>query len=158
MNIKERIEELKKELAMLEEKAAKEVWKPEVGEQYYYVDIDGGVSFWTVDESTEIDKNVIEYGNYYKTEEEAEHQAKVQKYTNQFRKYVEAHSEKIDWGNQHQDKYNIYFDTREKKIKYNWQQIYKSASIYASSKEVLKDAIEYVGEANVIQYVLGVED
>ena len=158
MNIKQRIAELKKELARLEYEDRKEVWKPEVGERYYYIDIDGGVSFWTVDESTEIDKNVIEYGNYYKTEEEAEHQAKVQKYTNQFRKYVEAHSEKIDWKDKKKYKFYIFFDYDCNGIGFDYNTIYKSAKIYASSKEVLKDAIEYVGEANVIQYVLGVED
>ena len=46
-------------------------------------------------------------GNFYKTKQEAEYQANVQRYTNLFRKYVEEHNKPLDWADTNQDKYYL---------------------------------------------------
>lgn len=160
--IKNRIEEVEKELAQLRqdlEKEEKGIWKPDEDERedYYYIDESGNTNE-TYHVSSITDYEIIGFVNFYKTREEAEYQAKVQKYTNLFRKYVEEHSDLIDWNNTTSVKYYMYYDCKCKKINYTSNFVYKNqGTIYASSEQILKDAVEFVGEDNVIKYVLGVE-
>ena len=154
--LQDEIEELKK--IKVEESKEKGIWIPKEGEEYYYLDASGhiekdryvGCNFlWT-------DFKII-YGNYYKTEEDAFEQYCVQKYTNLFRKYVEEHSKPLDWTDIGTDKWfikwsfynggDIVFDCYSK--------VKAQGTVYASSKEILEDAIEFIGRDNVIKYVLG---
>ena len=154
--LKQQLEEISKKIAELE-KPKKEIWMPEVGEDFWYITDTGSVADACYDKDA-FDDEVCDWGNFFKTEAEAEYQAKVQKYTNLFRKYVEEHSEPLDWGCDDQDKFYSYYDYRNCKIYFNcacrcrWQGV-----IYASSKEVLEEAISFVGKENVIKYVLGVK-
>lgn len=160
--IKNRIEEVEKELAQLRqdlEKENKGVWKPDEDEceDYYYID-ESGDTYETYHASSRIDYEHIEFGNYYKTKEEAEYQANVQKYTNLFRKYIEGHSDLIDWQDRNKEKLYITYSFSDKKIYYTVCHCCKQqGTVYASSKQILEDAVEFVGEDNVIKYVLGVK-
>lgn len=160
--IRNRIEEVEQELAQLRqdlEKEEKGIWKPDEdeSEDYYYID-ESGDTYETYHASLPIDYEHIAFGNYYKTKEEAEYQANVQKYTNLFRKYVEEHSDLIDWQDDTNEKWNIFYDFEDKKLYYTEHYICKEqGTIYASSEQILKDAVEFVGEDNVIKYVLGVK-
>ncbi len=157
--IKEVEEELAKLRRNLEKELEKGIWIPDEYEceEYYYIYDDGDI-MGTCNEGCTDDTDRFAIGNYYKTEEEAEYQLKVQKYTNLFRKYVEEHSDKLDWNNRHCPKYLISYDTDDKRIYYPSAYYSKNqGAIYASSENILKDAIEFVGEDNVIKYVLGVK-
>lgn len=154
--LKQQLEEISKKIAELE-KPKKEIWMPKVGQDYWYITDAGTVADASYDEDN-FDNEVCDWGNFFKTEAEAEYQAKVQKYTNLFRKYVEEHSEKLDWGNVEQEKYYLYFAVEEKEIYFDCEFYYKQqGTIYAGSKEVLQEAISFVGKENVLKYVLGVE-
>lgn len=159
-----RIAELQKELEELkkvkvEEPKKKGVWIPKVGETYYYLDEHGSIEktqymgcncLWT-------DFKII-YGNYYKTSEEAFEQYCVQKYTNLFRKYVEEHSEPLDW-KKHISKYYLTYSHLVNAIVFDYTYNDKCQGVvYASCEEVLEDAIEFVGKDNIIKYVLGVKE
>ena len=161
-----RIAELQKELEELkkvkvEDNTPKkgEIWKPEAltNEYYYYINelSETKRTFSCYDFPN--DQMRMSNGNFYKTKEEAEHQANVQKYTNLFRKYVEEHSKPLDW-NSGTYKYYVYYSfwNNQIKIDYNYSSKIQSV-IYASSEKVLEDAIEFVGKENVIKYVLGVD-
>ena len=139
------------------EKPKKEIWMPEIGEDYWYIVGTGSVDDTCYDKLA-FDDEVFDCGNFYKTRAEAEYQAKVQKYTNLFRKYVEEHSEPLDWGCDDQGKYSLYYNYRNSQICFDCAYCYKQqGTIYASSQEVLQEAVSFVGEENAIKYVLGVK-
>lgn len=159
--IENRIEEVEKELAQLRQDLEKEdegIWKPYEYERYYYIDDDGMVDFDNND-FYDIDCWRFEFGNYYKTNEEAEYQANVQKYTNLFRKYIEEHSDLLDWNDDDCIKCFVWYNYEEKCMRYavSYTTNKSQGTIYASSERILKNAVEFVGEDNVIKYVLGVE-
>ena len=154
--LKQQLEEISKKIAELE-KSKEEIWKPEIGDDYWYIAGIGSVAD-ACDDEDDFDNAVFACGNFYKTEAEAEYQAKVQKYTNLFRKYVEEHSEPLDWGCDDKCKYCSHYDYRNCQIYFDCAYCHKQqGTIYASSQEVLQEAISFVGEENVIKYVLGVK-
>ena len=153
----EKVKEYKALAGMPPEKPKGEIWKPEIGEDYWYITDTGTVADACYDEDG-FDNEVFDCGNFFETEAEAEHQAKVQKYINLYRKYIEEHSEPLDWGCDDQGKFYSYYDYGNCQIYFDCACRYKQqGTIYASSKEVLEDAISFVGEENAIKYVLGVE-
>ena len=154
--LKQQLEEISKKIAELE-KPKKEIWEPEIGECYWYIAGIGSAAD-ACDDEDDFDNAVFACGNFYKTEAEAEYQAKVQKYTNLFRKYVEEHSEPLDWGCDDKCKYYLYYDYANNHICFGFAFHHKEqGTIYASSEEVLEEAISFVGKENVIKYVLGVK-
>lgn len=159
--IDELTKQVKKEEEQEEEKAKMpkgEIWKPQ--DEFWYIreDIcdDELVERSTIDWYS---NNWIEIGNAYPTKEKAEFEANREKYTRLFRQYVEQHSEPLDWGNSEQGKWCVYFDYADKSIFFNCRCACKEAGgIYASSKEVLQEAIEFVGEENFKKYILSLEE
>ena len=154
--LKQQLEEISKKIAELE-KSKKEIWKPEIGEDYWLI-TDAGTVGGACYAGDDFDNEVCDCGNFYKTEAEAEHQANVQKYTNLYRKYVEEHSEPIDWECDAQAKYLSYYDYTNNQIYFDRAySCRQQGTIYASSEGVLEKAINFVGEENAIKYVLGVK-
>lgn len=153
VDMEKQIAELKKEL----DKKDKGIWKPEVGEGYYFID-EKCEECVTNNYGAGRDKEIFECGNCYKTKEEAMKQANYLKYTNLLRKYVEEHSEPLDWQT-NQRKFHLYYDLPNKKIKC-WSDIFiqNQGTIYASSEEVLKDAISFLGEENIKRYIFFIEE
>lgn len=152
VDMEKQLAELKKEL----EKKDKGIWKPATGEKYYYLSTYGVVNHEL--NTTDTDYAKVEFGNYYKTKEEAEKMATYLKYTNLLRKYVEEHSEPIDWGND-EPKYSIWYDTDRNIFHTEGDDCYpQQGTIYASSEEVLKEAIDFVGEENIKKYIFGIEE
>ena len=155
--LKKQLEEIKKEIEELEE-SKKEIWKPEFGEHYWYIVGRGHVVHSCYDEDA-FDNEVFDYGNFFKTEAEAEYQAKVQKYTNLFRKYVEGHSKPLDWNNVNQCKCYAYYSSYQDAIDFYTEHHKKlQGVIYASERQILEDAISFVGERNFFKYVIGVKN
>ena len=161
--IKNEINELKKRIAeletRLEEKKVKKgkIWKPEESEEYYYLNGCG----YTRDIYTESEIDLIEVanGNCYSTKEKAEFEANREKYTRLFRQYVEQHSEPLDWKDDEQEKYSVYYNYSIKKLEFGYYYSYRDVStIFASSIEVLKEAIDYVGEDNIKKYILEIKE
>ena len=153
--LQQELEELKKVKVEEEKKPEKgKIWTPELDEDFFYFDENGALYG---EEYCDVvtDNLKLDIGNFYKTSEEAKHQLEVQKYTNLFRKYVEEHSEPLDWSDTSQRKYCLVYTDN---FIFDWNLSAKhQGAIYASSKEILDDAIEFVGKNNVIKYVLGVD-
>lgn len=156
--IEEKIKELQKQLDELNAKVdeTKKRWIPVENEQYCYIDEDLEIESEFFDDD-EYDNNLIKLGNCFKTKEEAQFVADKIKYTLMFKNYVEEHSEPLDWKDDKQEKWYIYYHYYNNCIKCGLSGSLKTQGvIYASSEQILKDAINYVGEENVKKYILGV--
>ena len=151
--LKQQIKELK--LVKVADKGGR--WRPELDEWYWTVYDTGrcGNCNWDNDS---IDKWRYLTGNCFKTEEEAEEYRKQIEYTARYKNYIEEHSEPIYWNNGFQWKYYAIVNCNKGEIdtdeSNNWK---RQGVIYASSKQVIEDAIKEIGEDNFKKYVLGVK-
>ena len=156
-----KIKELQDELEQL--KAAKieaeqlKRWKPKCYDEYYYVDSCG-----IVDNNKWLEDDADEWryltGNCFETEEEAEEYKKQIEYTARYKNYIEEHSEPLDWKDFEQAKYYTEFNYDRGQINIDYYCYYKSqGTIYASSEQIIWDAIKEIGEDNFKKYVLGVK-
>lgn len=156
-----KIKELQDELEQL--KAAKiEVeqpkrWKPEYGEIYWKVESNGYVCHLHWGDDCCDDWRYLT-GNCFQTKEEAEEYKKQIEYTARYKNYIEEHSEPIDWNNRTSYKYYAIFNFDNNKIEIDdfWYTKVQG-TIYASSKQIIWDAIKEIGEDNFKKYVLGVK-
>ena len=150
--LQDEIEQLKK--IKVEEPKKKGIWKPAPNEAYYTYY--AGSSANARNTQTKLDEIRFEDFEYYKTPLEALYGGLTRRYTEMFRRYVEEHSKPLDWNCISTNKWfikwsfydggNIIFDSNSK--------VKTQGAIYASSMEVLEDAIEFVGRDNVIKYVI----
>ena len=157
-----KIKELQDELEQL--KAAKiadsgKRWKPEEKDIYWTLFDTGncGDSKWGGDN---IDKWRYLTGNCFETFEEAKEYKKQIEYTARYKNYIEEHSKPIVWNNISQRKYYALFmyEYEKNKIKIEFTNTWKiQGIIYASSEEIVWDAIHEIGEDNFKKYVLGVK-
>ena len=146
-----RIKEL--EMAKIEEPQSKR-WKPNKDEKYWSVNDCGGMSmlYWDNDVA---DNWLYLTNNCFKTKKEAEEHKKQIEYTARYKNYIEEHSEPLDWNNNKQPKCYAEFDNTNNKINVDWFYYEKfQGTIYASSEQIIWDAINCIEEDNFIKYVL----
>lgn len=164
-NITVNMENLKPEereqLLKLIEKANKKdaepkVWKPKDGDKYYFIDSSKISSYdWT---SHDVDKKLYAIGNCFRTEEKAKFAIEKLKVIVELKRFAQEHNKyKIDW-NSDQDKYSIYFDTKEKTIDIDYNIRCKANDIYFTSREIARAAIEAIGEVRLKKYYFEVKD
>lgn len=154
--LKERLEKL--EMAKVEDPQSKR-WKPGKNMKYWHVNNKGFCSYMYYINDSYYDNWNYLTGNCFKTKKEAEYYKKKIEYTARYKNYIEQHSEPIDW-NGYNDKYYAAF---------NFDEAYKTigifsvcthkiqGTIYASSKQIIEDAIKEIGEDNFKKYVLKVK-
>ena len=137
-------------------------WKPEFDEEYHYVDNDGRVED-AVCASSMRNRSSFECwcrltGNCFKTKKEAEEYKKQIEYTARYKNYIEEHSEPIDWNDTSTHKHLAEFCYDSNKIVVECFYSYRNqGAIYASSGQIIWDAIKEIGEDNFKKYVLGVK-
>lgn len=164
-NYEKQIEELKEKLTKLEAelKESKEPkgkrWKPEYNNIYWHITTGGNFRCWEW-EDDDIDEFRYLTQNCFETEEEAEeHKKEIETYF-KFKNYVEEHSEPVDWNNDCQQKFRYYYSFDEEDICCGFDIFLKyQGAIYASSVEILKDAIDYIGGKEVAKrYLFGIKE
>lgn len=155
------IKELRELLEKLEAEKIEEpqlkCWKPNEDEKYWAVANNGdiGSTYWDDDN---YDTWFYLTGNYFKTKEEAEEYKKQIEYTARYKNYIEEHSEPLDWEDENQEKYCAEYGNQEKEITvYSYFSWKYQGTTYASSEEIIWDAIKEIGEDNFKKYVLGVK-
>ena len=166
----EQIENTKKLLAHLEEQKANEceavtgakpkmpkMWIPKVGHNYYTIMSEGdiGVYPWYADE-TDISRYNI--GNVYKTREEAEFEVERRRVEFELRKYIYEHG----GGNGEfmlgeADNY-IYYSIDECRLKFENSSGCQFSDIYSNSRDILRGAINAIGEDRIKKYYLRVKE
>lgn len=156
-----KIKELQDELEQL--KSAKieaeqpKRWKPNKDKEYWLIDSAGDVCDVNWRNDT-VDNWCYLTGNCFKTKEEAEEYKKQIEYTARYKNYIEEHSEPLDWNDEGSEKYHAVFDFNMSKIRVVYTVSWKAKClVYASSEQIIWDAIKEIGEDNFKKYVLGVK-
>lgn len=164
MNLNVNMENLKEEernqLLALIKKSTEEkpkVWKPKNGEVYYFINAIGKYEpdVW---HGIETDEDMYIFGNCFKTEEEAEFAIEKQKVITEMKRFAQKHNEKIDWNNEYQNKYYLYYDHECECVLIDKKCYMKTSTIYFSSIEIAQQAIETIGADRLIKYYFEVED
>lgn len=160
VNMDNLTEEERNQLLALIEKSTKKkskVWKPELEETYYR--IEGTKVISNIWHNIPYDNYSYSIGNCFQTEEEAEFAVERLKVIAELKRFAQEHNEKeIDWNNFNQDKFSITYNSYDKKIDYVLSNGCKINFISFTSKKVLFDAIDAIGEDRIKKYYLEVED
>lgn len=136
------------------------VWKPEKDGHYYYYDNDGRTYQSSYCEDS-IDKRRLEFGNCFKTQEEAKHMAEKLRVIKELRDFaLENNNEKIDWRDKCIGKYFITYDFYDEEISvasYTFRN-FLPFEIYFTSKEIAQKAIKTIGADRIRKYYFDIEE
>lgn len=141
-----------------ETKSKVKVWKPNKNEKFCYIGGDGDI-YHTVNVNLTADDCIFSIGNYFKTDEEAEHMVEKLKVIKELQDFaIENRDEEIDWYDKEQDKWEIsYKDSNVEPICNNYYRA-QAFNIYFASKEIAKEAIKTIGEDRIKKYYFDMED
>lgn len=141
-----------------ETKSKVKVWKPNKNEKYCYIGGDGDI-YHTVNVNLTVDDCIFSIGNYFKTDEEAEHMVEKLKVIKELQDFALEHNdEEIDWYDKEQDKWEIsYKDSNVEPICNNYYRA-QAFNIYFASLEIAKEAIKTIGEDRIKKYYFDIED
>lgn len=155
--LEDKVAEMQDELNKLKQVKTDEPkkWKPELDEDYYFVNDCGrvGVNSWDNDIA---DSWRYLNDNVFKTAIEAEEHKKKLEIQADFKNFVEDRTDKLNWNDGNESKCYIYKYNNGIDIGYDWT-CKTQGTIYASSEQILRDAVAEIGEENVKKYVLEVE-
>lgn len=162
INMNNLTDEERTTLLSLVEKANKpvnKVWKPEYNRDYYFIRYNAEICYTNWIES-DTDKERFILGNCFKTEEEAEFALKRQKVITELKRYALEHNEEeIDWYKS-TCKYYIQYSYMDNKLDIRYGRYRKNynSSIYFTSEEIARAAIEAIGEERIKKYYFEVND
>ena len=142
-----------------EEQKSKD-WKPREGELYFYINSNGEIEYRYYKNRNINDKRrICNIGNYFKTDEEAEHMVEKLKVIKELQDFAfENRDEEIDWVDNEQDKWEIsYKDSNVEPICNNYYRA-QAFNIYFASKEIAQEAIKKIGEDRIKKYYFDIED
>lgn len=143
-----------------ETKSKVKVWKPNKNEKYCYIGGDGDI-YHTVNVNLTTDDCVFSIGNYFKTDEEAEHMVEKLKVIKELQDFaIENRDEEIDWYDKEQDKWAICYDIEDKEIAYESGKKIKSVpfNVYFATEQDCERAIKTIGEDRIKKYYFDIED
>lgn len=146
--VKSKIEELKQETR---ENETDNRWKPKAGEDYWLVNVDGGVYRykWYNDK---FDNVLFNHTDIFPTKEQAIFDRERKRIRRELMKYGKNFvSNRCNWA--------IYYNYRDKAIGY-WVSTlcFHPFDIYFESEEMAKKAVKEVGEDRIKKYLFGTED
>lgn len=150
MNLQDELKALKQRIAELENQAKEEQEFPQDDDNYWYIDETGEVLIESWDGlSSEID--MLEIGNIYKTEDEAEFEVEKLKVLVELRKFSVPFKHSGD-------NYTFNYNHKNGKIVnlYASEGYQDFGALYFESNEELNKAIKSVGEDRIKKYIFGV--
>lgn len=133
-----------------------QVWKPNVGDKYYYISNTGSILYYMYDEDV-TNKAIISIGNCFETKEEAQHMLQKIRIINQLQELSN-----IDFNDDcKEEHYVISYNNESKKIVCDVHHLFVREipfNIYFKTEEDCQKAIETIGEDNLKKYYFDVED
>lgn len=137
-------------------------WKPREGELYFYINSNGEIEYRYYKNRNINDKRrICNIGNYFKTDEEADHMVEKLKVIKELRDFALEHNdEEIDWVDNEQDKWAICYDIEDKEIAYESGKKIKSVpfNVYFATEQDCERAIKTIGEDRIKKYYFDIED
>lgn len=154
--LEKRCKELGEEIERLKNEGKR--WKPKNRETYYCVGTNSTIQTYTWS-GVSYDERIYDFGNCFKTEEEAEAVAeKIKIYQELKRLAEEINTEPIDWDNEEQDKYYICYKHKNRymSMRLGMQMCTISSQqdiglIYSTNRDFLKIAKERIGEDRLLK-------
>lgn len=132
------------------------VWKPEMGDEYYGIDSSGPIAYTWYDDMT--DNYCYAIGNCFKTKEEADFMVEKLKVIAELKRFAEEHNTEINWNEDNQFKYFLYYNYVTSDIFVGDNQFSKRAITYFSSKEIAHKAIDAIGADRLKKYYFEVKE
>lgn len=136
----------------------RKVWKPKIGEHYWYLYGDGNISTITWCGS-KLDADRYKLGNCFRTEEEAEFAREKKKVEVELERYAKEHNDpERDVWNGFNERCGIRYDCLrgdlDTSTMYQFRDI---GAIYFTSKEIAEDAANKVGAKRIMKYLFDVD-
>ena len=136
----------------------RKVWKPKIGEHYWYLYGDGNISTITWCGS-KLDADRYKLGNCFRTEEEAEFAREKKKVEVELERYAKEHNDpERDVWNGFNERCGIRYDclrgNLDTSTMYQFRDI---GAIYFTSKEIAEDAANKVGAKRIMKYLFDVD-
>lgn len=153
----DRISKLEQQLAVLRAEAEKEEkgnkrWRAKLLGRYWYITDYCSANLGYA--GSKSDGFHYDTHNYFRTEDEAQKYAKVLETERQLRKFADEHNDKIDWEDIDQDKWCLGYSYRALKTMTAVAMYTREArTIYFSSQEIAKQAIDEIGEEEIKEYL-----
>lgn len=154
-NLLDRISELEQQLAVLKTEIKKENkrWRSKNGDVYWLVGSNGKPD-WSYEFNRDSDSFRYDTHNYFRTEEEAQKYANVLETERQLKKFADGHNDAIDWSNNNQGKWHLYYNYSYYKVGISGHYWTKEPRvIYFSSEEIAEQAINEIGEEEIKEYL-----
>lgn len=155
--LQKKVDELQKELNELKEQEKETesggVWRPKLGERYFYISPNGEILYDTNDD-TPTDIMRFSIGNVFRTKEEAEFAVEKLKALAELKVFAEPKDRKWDGKNKH---WCIGYDVEDDRIHVGHWLAYKSNEVYFETKEKAQQAVDAVGMDRIKKYYLEVE-
>lgn len=135
-------------------------WKPREEELYFYINSNGEIEYRYYKNRNINDKRrICNIGNYFKTDEEAEHMLEKLKVIRELRDFALKHNDKeIDWSDCEQMKYVLFYNNLKVSVFFFRYDKYSPFDISFTSQELAYRAIEEIGEDRIKKYYFDIED
>lgn len=122
---------------------------PDFGEEYYYIDINGVVD-WDNWEGSDLEKEMLAFGNIYKTKEEAQFKLEQIKVLHELEELADDDQE---WnGDNSHLHYYLEWSYNTNNIVTDWNNCYRKGVFYFKSEESAEAAIKQIGEYRLKKY------
>lgn len=154
--------EERKQLISLVEKSnqpkPKKRWRADYGEYYYTIFSDGYIDR-PCENNHSTDDLRYKLGNYFKTPEEVKFELEKRLVYQELKDYAMEHNNgEIDWDDENQYKYYIFYTNRSGILLIDWCKIRNNmCGIYFTSKQIAQNAIETIGEDRIKKYIFGID-
>ena len=112
-------------------------WLPKENEKYYFVHHFGGVDYYHNGDSKE-DINIMNFQQVYRTKEEAEFARDKAVFLEFMRKEFLRNSDVIDWKDDKQDKYEIYYSHAHKLIAFSTANFLQREGLFTTDDQWLR--------------------
>lgn len=135
-------------------------WKPSFGEVYYYINSNGEIDFSYYSDRTINDKRrVYSIGNFFKTDEEADHMVEKLKVIKELKELSNIKFNMSDYLKNNKI-YYIAYDFTQNRIVPLFNNIYRNIpfNVYFSTKEDCEEAITKIGKERLERYYFDIKE